>query len=311
MNESQRNYLDPAALMRIKDLQLRAKAVADGFQNGIHRSPYHGFSAEFSEYRQYSPGDDPKFLDWRLFARTDRYYIKKFEDETNRRCYLLVDLSKSMQYSSIDYTKSDYARTLAATLAYFLANQRDSVGMLLFAEEILDYHEARFRPGHMGRLIAALDRTTEGQHTDLRKPLSQIARTVNRRGLVVLISDMLADIDSLQNDLGYLKSRGHDILVLRVLDPAEIDFPFEEANMMRDLETGRDMYVEPSQMRMQYKENFHAHEIQIREACERLGAEYTRILTNSPLETALFDVLRSQMQRGRKVQRRGRAGGRI
>ena len=134
---------------------------------------------------------------------------------------------------------------------------------------------------------------------------------MNRRGLVVLISDMLADIDSLQNNLGYLTSRGHDILVLRVLDPAEIDFPFEEANMMRDLETGRDIYVEPNQVRMQYKKNFADHEIQIRETCERLGADYIRMLTNSPLETALFDVLRSQMQRGRKVQRRGRAGGRI
>lgn len=311
MNSPKQNYFDPAALMRIKSLQLRAKAVADGFQTGLHRSPYHGFSAEFSEYRQYSPGDDPKYLDWRLFARSDRYYVKKFEDETNRRCYLLVDLSKSMQYSSLeDYTKADYARTLAATLAYFLANQRDSVGMLLFAEEILDYHEARFRPGHMGRLIASLDRNTEGMQTDLRKPLSQLARTVNRRGLVVLISDMLADVTALQDNLGYLKSRGHDILVLRVLDPAEIDYPFEDANMVHDMETGRGIYVEPAQARQTYKRNFDAHETKIRETCQKLGAEYSRMLTDDPIETALFDVIRSQMRRGRKVMRRDRVGGR-
>lgn len=300
--------------MKIKSLQLRAKAVADGFQTGLHRSPYHGFSAEFSEYRQYSPGDDPKYLDWRLFARSDRYYIKKFEDETNRRCYLLVDLSKSMQFASIDYTKADYARTLAATMAYFLANQRDSVGMLLFADEILDYHDARFRPGHMGRLLASLDRAAEnknkGKETDLRKPLSQLARTVNRRGLVVLISDMLADIDSLQDNLGYLKSRGHDVLVLRVLDPAEVDYPFEDANMVRDMETGRDIYVEPTQARATYQENFAAHEAQIIETCSKLGAQYSRMLTSNPLEDALFDLIRSQMQRGRKVMRRNRAGGR-
>ena len=296
--------------MKIKSLTLRAKAVADGFQSGLHRSPYHGFSAEFSEYRQYSPGDDPKYLDWRLFARSDRYYIKKFEDETNRRCYLLVDLSKSMQYSSGEYTKADYARTLAATLAYFLSNQRDSVGMVLFAEEILDYHEARFRPGHMGRLLASLDRNTEGKQTDLQKPLSQIARTVNRRGLIVLMSDMLADVDSLQDNLGYLKSRGHDVLVLRVLDPAELTYPFENANMVRDLETGQDIYIEPSEARRQYVANFTAHETQIEEACQRLGADYKRMLTNDPIENALFDVLRSQMQRGRKVMRRNRAGGR-
>ena len=310
MESPQRNHLDPVALMKIKSLQLRAKAVADGFQAGLHRSPYHGFSAEFSEYRQYSVGDDPKYLDWRLFARSDRYYIKKFEDETNRRCYLLVDLSKSMQYTSGEFTKADYARTLAATLAYFLANQRDSVGMLLFAEKILDFHEARFRPGHLGRLLAALDRTTEGKHTDLQNPLSQIARTVNRRGLVVLISDMLAEIDSLQDNLGYLKSRGHDILVLRVLDPAEIEFPFDEANVIHDLESGKDVYVEPSEIREHYKTNFAAHEAKIVDACQRLGAEYSRLLTSDPIESALFDVVRSQMQRGRKVMRRDRTGGR-
>ena len=310
MNQPQRTFPDPSALMKIKSLTLRAKAVSDGFQSGIHRSPYHGFSAEFSEYRQYSPGDDPKYLDWRLFARSDRYFIKKFEDETNRRCHLLVDLSKSMQFTSGEYSKADYARTLAATLAYFLANQRDSVGLLLFADEILDYHEARFRPGHMGRLLASLDRTTEGQETDLQKPLSQIARTVNRRGLVVLISDMLADVTALQNNLGYLRSRGHDILVLRILDPAELDYPFEDANMVRDLESGRDIYVEPAQARQQYMENFAAHEASIQDACQRLGAEYSRMLTNEPIENGLFDVLRSQMQRGRKIMRRTRSGGR-
>ena len=185
------SYLDPAALMKIKGLQLRAKAVADGLQSGIHRSPYHGFSAEFSEYRQYSPGDDPRYLDWRLYARSDRFFIKKFEDETNRRCYLLVDMSKSMQYSSIEYTKLDYARTLAATMAHFLAHQRDSVGMLLFADEVLDYHEARYRPGHLGRLVAALEVAAAGNATDLKKPLSQVASTVNHRGLVVLILSLI------------------------------------------------------------------------------------------------------------------------
>jgi uncharacterized protein (DUF58 family) len=144
----------------------------------------------------------------------------------------------------------------------------------------------------------------------LQKPLSQIARTVNRRGLVVLISDMLADVESLQDDLSYLKSRGHDILVLRVLDPAELDFPFDAANMIRDLETGRDIYVEPSLARDLYKQNFDAHEAQIRVACERLGADYVRMLTSDSLETALFDLLRNQMQRGRKVLRRTRTGGR-
>ena len=307
----QPTYLDPSALMRIRNLMLRAKAVADGFQAGLHRSPYHGFSAEFSEYRQYSPGDDPRYLDWKLYARSDRYYIKRFEDETNRRCYLLVDLSRSMQYTSAEYTKADYARTLAATLAYFLAHQRDSVGMLLFAEDILDFHEARFRPGHLGRLVASLDRTTEGTKTDLQKPLSQIARTFNRRGLVVLISDMLADIDSLQDNLGYLRSRGHDVLVLRILDPAEADFPVEKASMIRDLETGRDIFVEPGQARRQYQERFQEHDHHIRSTCDRLGVDYCTLLTSDALEMALFDLVRSQMRRGRKTIRRRGVGGQL
>lgn len=310
MSESPIHFLDPAALMKIKSLQLRAKAVADGLQSGIHRSPYHGFSAEFSEYRQYSPGDDPRYLDWRLYARSDRYFIKKFEDETNRRCYLLVDMSKSMQYASIDYSKLDYAKTLAATLAHFLAQQRDSVGMLLFADKVIDYHEARFRPGHLGRLLGALEVNATGANTDIRRPLSQIAATVNHRGLVVLISDMLTDVDSLRDDFGYLKSRGHDILILRVLDPSEVDFSLTDADTMVDMESGEEVYVDPEVARAHYCEKFQAHAKAIQQLCDELGAVYTQLLTTQPLENALFDLLRSQSQRGRKTMRRSRTGGR-
>src|SRR3954465_1587194 len=146
------SLIEPKALMTIRSLELRARAVVEGFWNGIHRSPYHGFSVEFSEYRQYTPGDDLRYLDWKLFARSDRYYIKRFEDETNLRCYLLVDLSRSMGYGSLQYTKVEYARTAAATLAYFLSLQRDAVGLVTFDEGIADYLPARFRPGHLHRL---------------------------------------------------------------------------------------------------------------------------------------------------------------
>ena len=310
MSGAPTSYLDPSALMKIKGLQLRAKAVADGLQSGIHRSPYHGFSAEFSEYRQYSPGDDPRYIDWRLYARSDRYFIKKFEDETNRRCYLLVDMSKSMQYSSIEYTKLEYAKTLAATLAHFLAHQRDSVGLLLFADKVIDYHEARFRPGHLGRLLGALECSAMGGETDFKKPISQIASTVNHRGLVVLISDMLADVDALRDDFGYLKSRGHDILVLRVLDPTEIDLSFTDADTLVDLESGREIYVDPKIARKSYLEKFDSHQASIQKLCDEVGAIFTQMVTTQPLETALFDLIRSQSQRGRKTLRRSRMGGR-
>lgn len=310
MSGTSTSYLDPTALMKIKGLQLRAKAVVDGLQSGIHRSPYHGFSAEFSEYRQYSPGDDPRYLDWRLYARSDRYFIKKFEDETNRRCYLLVDMSKSMQYASIDHSKLEYAKTLAATLAHFLAHQRDSVGLLLFADKVLDYHEARFRPGHLGRLLGALEATATGGETNLKKPLSQVASTVHHRGLVVLISDMLADIASLRDDFGYLKSRGHDILVLRILDPAEIDLSLADADTIVDLETGREIYVDPEIARASYCEKFDAHAASLKQLCDEVGAMYSQLVTTQPLETGLFDLIRSQSQRGRKTMRRSRTGGR-
>src|SRR5215207_8895888 len=172
------SFIDPHTLMRIKNLQLRAKIIVQGFLSGLHRSPHHGFSVEFSEYRQYTPGDDPRYLDWRLYARSDRYYIKRFEDETNLRCHLLVDLSRSMAYGSLAWTKAEYANTLAATLAYFLSTQRDAVGMVTFDEQIAEYLPARYRPGHLRRLMLCLERSVGGKSTDLSAPLEQVAAAV-------------------------------------------------------------------------------------------------------------------------------------
>src|SRR5688500_8990196 len=207
------SFIDPHTLMRIKSLQLRAKIVVQGFLSGLHRSPHHGFSVEFSEYRQYSPGDDPRYLDWKLFARTDRYYIKRFQEETNLRCHILVDLSRSMAYGSLPYTKVEYARTAAATLAYFLAMQRDAVGLVTFDQHIADYLPPRYRPGHLHRLMVCLERATGGTSTDLSTPLEQVAATVRKRGMVVLISDLLAPTDALRERLGYLRSQGHEVIL--------------------------------------------------------------------------------------------------
>src|SRR4051812_45515174 len=159
--------IDPQALMTIRSLELRARAVVEGFWSGLHRSPYHGFSVEFTEYRQYTPGDDPRYLDWRVFARRDRYFIKKFEDETNLRCHLLVDQSRSMGYGSRDYTKAHYAATLAATLGYFLHQQGDAVGLLTFADDVRAYLPARHRAGHLRHLMLALEKPADGRATNL------------------------------------------------------------------------------------------------------------------------------------------------
>jgi uncharacterized protein (DUF58 family) len=301
--------IDPQALMRIRNLELRARSVVEGFWHGLHRSPYHGFSVEFSEYREYSPGDDPRYVDWRLLARTDRYYIKRFEDETNLRCYLLVDLSRSMGYGSLEWTKVDYARTAAATLAYFLSSQRDAVGLVTFEEKIAEHLPARHRPGHLRRLMLCLERAVAGASTDLAAPLEQIARTVRKRGLVVLISDLLAPIEMLSKQLGYLRSRGHDVAVLRTLDPAELDFSFREAALFVDLESGRDLYVDPELARRDYLARFARHSEEIERTCRDLGIDYALLRTDQPLELALFDFVRlrakgsSRLGRARRPRR--------
>jgi uncharacterized protein (DUF58 family) len=302
------SFIDPVTLMRIKSLQLRARIVVNGFLSGLHRSPHHGFSVEFSEYRQYTPGDDPRHLDWRLFARSDRYYIKRFEDETNLRCTFVVDLSRSMSFSSIAYSKVDYARTVAATFAYFLSTQRDAAGLVTFDEEIADFVPARYRPGHLHRLMVCLERAVAGSSTDVSKPLEQIAATVRKRGMIVLISDLLTPPEVLAPRLGFLRSQGHEVVLLRVLDPAEIDFSFDKAANFVDLETGKDLYIDPIAARAQYQANFQKHASAVEATCRDLGIDLYTLSTDRPLELALFDFLHSRLHAGRTVARaRGRA----
>jgi uncharacterized protein (DUF58 family) len=277
--------------MRIRRLDLRARRVVEGFYNGLHRSPYHGFSVEFSQYRPYTSGDDLRGVDWKLFARTDRYHIKQFEDETSRRCYLVVDQSASMRYGTLAYDKAEYARTIAATLAYYFTLQRDSVGLVTFADEVTDFLPARHRPGHFRRLLSLLDKPFDGRQTELNKPLERIAALVRRRGLVILISDMLSPLDALQQHLSHLTGRGHEVMVLRVLDPGEIDFTLTGPAMVRDLESGREVYIDPASAAAQYRAQFTAHEDQLRSACDQLGIHYERLVTDAAIEDALYALI--------------------
>lgn len=297
--------IDPQALMSIKNLEMRARVVVEGFWNGIHRSPYHGFSVEFTEYRQYSPGDDPRYMDWRLYARSDRYYIKKFEDETNLRCHFLVDNSRSMDFGSLGYTKAQYANTLAATLAYFLYLQGDAVGVLTFDESIREYLPARHRTGHLRHLMLALEKPSTGSSTDLIAPLKRIVELVGKRGVMVLISDMLAPIDALEKNLTALTASGHEVLLFQVMDPAELSFGFDRAAQYYDLESGRDLYIEPELAKKEYHRKLEKHLASAKAACQKLGAAYHSFSTDRPLELALFDFLRARMQRGRAGRRLG------
>ena len=298
------SFLDPAALMAIRNLELRARAVVEGFWHGIHRSPYHGFSVEFTEYRPYTPGDDPRYLDWRLAARTDRYFIKKFEDETNLRCHLLVDQSRSMSFGSGSFTKADYARTLGATLAYFLAQQGDATGLLTFDETVREYLPARHRPGHLRHLMLALETPAAGAATDLTAPLRRITELVRKRGLVVLISDLLAPIDELETSLALLTAARHELIIFQVLDPIELSLDFLEPARFLDVETQRDVFLDPALARAEYKRRFAEHIAAIQKTCQTLGISHVQLATNQPLELALFDFLKARADRGKLIVRR-------
>lgn len=290
------SYIDPAALMQIRSLELRAKAVVEGFFSGLHRSPYHGFSVEFTEYRQYVPGDDLRYLDWRLYARSDRYYVKRFEDETNLRCQLLLDTSKSMSFGSLPYSKADYAKTLAATLGYFLNTQRDGVGLVRFDEQIEEFIPARYRVGHLRRIMLALEKPAEGRSTNLAQPLDQVAERVRKRGMLVLLSDLLAPLDELETKLGYFRARGHEVVLFHILDPAEMTLDFDEPSLFYDVESGREVYVDPNLARAGYVEQLQRHLDAVQVICDKLGIDLYRLTTDTPLEVALGEFLRSRLR---------------
>jgi uncharacterized protein (DUF58 family) len=265
----------------------------------LHRSPFTGFSVEFTEYRQYVPGDDLRYLDWKVLARSDRQYIRKFEDETNVRCELLVDHSRSMGFGSGDYSKADYARTLAAALGYFMLMQRDMVGLALFSNGLEQCLPARWRPGHLRRLLAALEPNPEGGATELGRALEDVARLWNKRSLVLILSDLLAPVASWDEALGHLVARGHDVRVLQILDPVELTLEFGQAAEWEDAETGQHLYLDPSAARKGYRERFEAHQAEVKRALERRGVPYEVATTDQPLDLVLLHwIERTNTSRG-------------
>ena len=292
--------------MSIRNMELRARVVVEGFWNGLHRSPFHGFSVEFTEYRQYSPGDDTRFIDWRLVGRTDRYYIKKFEDETNLRCFFLVDQSKSMSYGSAGYTKAEYAATLAATLGYFLEMQSDAIGLLTFADTIRDYLPARHRPGHLRQFMLTLEKQTTGAATDLESPLRRVSELVNKRGLMVIISDFLTSLATLEKSLGQLRAWGHELALFQTLDRAELDLNFDKATLFHDVESGRELYIDPSIAKRNYLDRLSAHNENLQRICRNEGVAFHRTPTDRPMERALMEFLLDRRRLGKSLRRRSR-----
>lgn len=296
--------LDLQALARIRSLELRAKSIVEGLWRGLHRSPYHGFSVEFSEYRAYVQGDDPRYLDWKVMARSDRCFIKKFEDETNLRCQLVVDHSRSMNFGKGPMLKSDYAATLAATLAMFLMQQGDAVGITTFGQGLQEHLPPRNRPGHLRRLMHELEKPCPSGGTALDLSVQQLAELLRKRGMICLMSDLLAPVERLERQLGLLSAMGHDIVLFHLMDRSEIEFAFDQSAHFRDAETGAERFIDPAIAREAYVNRLEAHRDCIRQACDRQGIEYHWIPTDTPIEHVLFDFLSA---RQRKLAGRGRA----
>lgn len=290
--------------MAIRHMELRARFIVEGFWNGLHRSPFHGFSVEFTEYRQYTIGDDTRYVDWRLFGRSDRYYIKKFEDETNLRCYFLVDQSPSMVYGSLPYTKAQYSATLAASLGYFLEAQGDAIGALTFADRVREFLPARHRPGHLRRFMALLEQQPRASSTHIEKALARISELIHKRGLIVLISDFLAPLAALEKQLAQLRAWGHEAAVFQVLDPAELDLNLGESTLFRDLETGRELYIDPAAARANYTKRINAHNASLAAICRKLGVSCHLVPTNRPFEQSLLDFLLDRRRFGKTIRRR-------
>ena len=293
------DLMNPNVVMSIKSLEMRAKMVVDGFRTGLNKSPRHGFSVEFSEYRPYAQGDDPRFLDWKLFARTDRSYIRLFEDETNLRCYIVLDISRSMSFGSGSYTKHDYARTVAASLAWLLNRQGDAVGLTLFDDHVRSIVPARYRPGQLRRLFVTLEEPASGLDTKPGVAMEDVAQRLRKRGLVILISDMLAPVQQIGDGLRLLRGCLHDLVVFQILDPAEKNLTFDGPKLFEDLESGQKIYADPNQARSEYQRRLDDHNLAIQSECESVGAAYRQLTTDQPLELALAEFLQARRQRSR------------
>jgi uncharacterized protein (DUF58 family) len=284
-------FLDPAIIARLGTLELKARMVVEGFLSGLHRSPFKGFSVEFAEYRQYLPGDDLSSIDWKVYARTDRYYVKKFEEETNLDCYVMLDVSASMGYGSRGVTKLQYGCVLAASLAYLMNKQRDAVSLTAFDEGIVSMLPPSARPGHLRAVLGMLDRLTIGQKTDVSKPLHVLADGIAKRGMVVVISDLLDEPDRVVDGLRHFRFRGTDVIVFQVLDPDELTFPFQRASRFRDIEIGDELMAVPSVVRAKYLEELNKMFAYYKEKLGSAGIDYRLMDTSEPLEFALMSYL--------------------
>ena len=285
-------FLDPKVLAGISSLDLLARTVVDGFVAGLHRSPDFGFSQEFAEYRAYTPGDDLRHVDWNLFARTERAYLKRYRGETNSQLTILLDASNSMQYTSGPPAKMDYARFIAASLFYLaIRNQRDAAGLIVFDDEVREYIRPSTRPGQLSRLFAALENAEARARTDFSKPFRHFQNFLHRRGIAIVISDFYEQPQTIIDNIAPLRYHGHEVVLFHVLDPEEIRPKLKGSSLLVDLETDRRIEVVPDYVKTTYRNKIDAHIEELRTRTRAEGMDYQLLVTNNPLDETLRQYL--------------------
>jgi uncharacterized protein (DUF58 family) len=291
-------FLDPEGLARIGHVELVARQVVEGFLTGRHRSPYHGFSVEYLDHRAYTPGDELRTLDWRILARTNKYYVKLFEDETNLRAYILLDVSNSMNFKSGQVSKLEYGSLLAAALTYLLLRQNDAVGLTLFDNQIRQQLPAKARPTQFRRVLDVLERTSPGADTNVGSILHTVADRIKRRGLVILISDLIDSEDAIASGLQHFRHNHHEVIVFHVMDDAELTFPFDRLTRFKDMEGGGRVVVNPKSLRTRYLARIKAFTDRIKKDCLERRIDYNLTNTKEPYDVSLAACLDKRSRMG-------------
>jgi uncharacterized protein (DUF58 family) len=295
-DDDARRFLHPATIARISRLDLRARQVVEGFITGMHKSPFFGHSVEFVQHREYVPGDDIRFLDWKVWSKTDRFYIKQFEAETNLRCTLVVDVSESMQYGRGPLNKYEYGCTVAACLAYLLLRQQDSAGLVTFDDDVRQILPARSSQNHLDAIVNAMHVSKPREKTNLEYILKRVAETVPVRGMIVLISDLLADRGPLLKGLEMLRHGKHDVLVFHILDDDEMDFPFAGTTRFEGMEELPNLLCDPRALRDGYIEALNEYLVEVRRGATRMGVDYNLVRTSDYLDAVLSKFLHFRME---------------
>jgi uncharacterized protein (DUF58 family) len=295
--EPSQKFLDPRTLARLHGLQLRARHIVEGYVAGLHRSPFHGFSIEFAEHREYTPGDDLRYVDWKVFGRTDKVYLKQYEDETNLVCYLVLDTSESMRYRGPDspLSKFEYAQCIAASLAWLVLQQQDAVSLATFDSEVRSFVRPSSKASHIQQLLHVLETAPAGMKTATGPIFHELAQRLTKRGVVLILSDLFDNIPAMLAGLKHFRHRRHDVILFHVLDPAELDFPFDNPTLFKGLEQLPEVLADPRSLRKAYLQEFSNFLTNVQQGCRAQQIDYQQIRTDHALDFALSRYLAARM----------------